>query len=496
MFKGNNIPFQLLFCLGLLAALALNPNIWAAEYSDAGLLFDEFDLTLNRGSRTEVAGPLFYRQKKESELTLAVPPLFSKTTDPETESLEFDFAYPIMTYDRYGEEFRWQLLQLISLSGGQTQAEVPSKRFTIFPLYFQQRSPDKERNYTALVPLYGHLQHRLFRDEIFFVLFPLYSQTRKRDVITDNYLYPIFHLRHGDSLKGWQFWPLVGSEHKGITTRTNGFGEVETVGGHDKFFALWPIYFNQLTGIGTDNPQKTLAVLPMFSVQRSPERDSTAVIWPLFNVVDDRKKKYREWQTPWPLIIFARGEGKTTSRVFPLFSDARNDSLESIFFLWPIYKYKRMHTTILDRERTRILFFLYSDTVQKNLETGEARRRVDFWPFFTHKRDYNGNSRLQIFAPLEPILPASESIERNYSPLWSVWRYEKNPTTRETSQSFLWNLYRRESGKDHKKCSLLFGLFQYQSTTEGKRLKLFYVPVINGKKQEKGKPEPESGPGR
>ena len=124
--------------------------------------------------------------------------------------------------------------------------------FTLFPIYFQQRSPDPKENYTALVPFYGHLKNRLFRDEIFFVMFPIYSETRKRDVVTDNYLYPFFDLRHGDGLRGWQFWPLVGTEHKDVTTQTNGFGEIETIAGHDKFFALWPIHFYQNTGIGTD----------------------------------------------------------------------------------------------------------------------------------------------------------------------------------------------------------------------------------------------------
>ena len=63
-------------------------------------------------------------------------------------------------------------------------------------------------------PLYGHIRDRLFRDEIFFVLFPIYGESRKRDVVTDNYLYPFFHLRLGEGLQGWQFWPLIGSEHK------------------------------------------------------------------------------------------------------------------------------------------------------------------------------------------------------------------------------------------------------------------------------------------
>jgi hypothetical protein len=32
-----------------------------------------------------------------------------------------------------------------------------------------------------------------------------------------------------------------------------------------------------------------------------------------------------------------------------------------------------------------------------------------------------------------------------------------------------------------KKCSLLFGLFQYQSGSDGKRLRLFYIPVVKTK---------------
>ena len=466
-------------CLGLLlASLAAGT---AADGPHAGLLFDHFPLTLSPGYRTEALGPLFYSEDREGETTWGVPPLFTDWRDPEIGAEEFDLAYPIITYSRFGPEYRWQLLQVLSFAGGQNQQEQGSRRFTLFPLYFQQRSAASNANYSALFPLYGHLQNRLFRDEIFFVLFPLYGQSRKKDVVTDNYLFPVFHLRHGDGLSGWQFWPLVGHEHKDVTTRTNNFGDSEVIGGHDRLFVLWPIYFNTRSGIGTDNPERQQAVLPLYSYSRSPRRDSTTLLWPFFSHITDREKKYTEWQTPWPLIEFARGEGKTTSRVWPFYSHAENTNLESAFFLWPLYKYNRFHTDTVERERTRILFFLYSDTVQKNLETGAAQRRIDFWPLFTHRREYNGSSRLQILSLLEPLLPNSKSIERNYSPLWSVWRSEHNAKTGAASQSLLWNLYRHETTADARKCSLLFGLFQYQSGSEGKRLRLFFIPVIKSK---------------
>lgn len=472
--KKQTIP-SFCFCLGVLLA-AENFSI-ASDWLHAGPLFDDFSLTLTPGNRAEAVGPLFYFEESESQKSWGFPPLCWGLHDTATDVEKFGFGYPILTYHRYGTEYRWQLLQLLSFAGGKNQRDDASERFTIFPFYFSQRSTDTNKNYTALLPFYGRVKNRLFVDELFVIMFPLYGQSRKADVVTDNYLFPIVHVRHGDSLYGWKVFPLAGHEHKDITTRTNGFGDVQTIPGHDGGFVLWPFYLYRHSGIGTDNPQDEHALLPFYSLVRSPHRDSTTVIWPLVTHVTDREKKYREWQTPWPLIVFARGEGKTTSRVFPFYSHAQTTNQESDFFLWPLYLAHRLHAETIDRKRTRIFLFLYSDINQKNLETGKARRRRDFWPLFTQTRDYNGNSRLQILAPLEPILPFNESVEREYSPMWSLWRAEKNPLTGAASQSLLWNLYRHDTSPSSKKCSLFFGLFQYQSNAEGRQLRLFYLPV-------------------
>lgn len=461
--------------------VVLAGRVWAEDELNAGPLISDFPLTLTLGHRVEALGPLFYSEEKDTQRTWAVPPLFSHVSDSGTDSEEFDFAYPLLTLDRFGNEYRWQLGQLLNFVGGHTQPDNADRRFTIFPVYFQQRSTDPARNYTALFPIYGHLQNRLFRDEIFFVMFPIYGQTRKKDVVTDNYLFPIFHVRHGDGLKGWQFWPLVGHEHKEPTMKTTYLDDIELRGGHDNVFVLWPFFYNQVSGIGTENPVRQQALLPFYGWLRSPQRDVTTVIWPLISHVEDRQKHYSEWETPWPLIVFARGEGKTTSRVWPFYSHSQNTNLESGFVLWPVYKYNRTHSEPLDRRRTRILLFLYDDQIQKSTETGEFQRRQDFWPLFTRTRDYNGSTRLQVFSILEPILPTNKSIERDYSPLWSVWRAERNARTGATSGSLLWNLYRCDTTPRSRKCSLLFGLFQYQSGLEGKRVRLFYVPVVKTK---------------
>ena len=480
--------FRLTFCSAFILACEAAAASWAAEAgveskANAGPWFSHFALTLEDGWREEAIGPFFYKQSRDTERMFAVPPLFSRVQDPGTDSEEYDFAYPLLTFNRYGHEYRWQFFQLFSFSGGHNQAEEPSRRFTLFPLYFQQRSPNPDLNYTALFPFYGHLKNRLLKDEISFVLFPLYAQTRRGSLVTDNYVLPFFHLRHGEKLHGWQFWPIVGREHKDVTTRTDGFGDTRTIGGHDKFFALWPFYFNETTGIGTENPEHQLAVLPLYASSRSPHRDSTTVLWPFFTWTDDREKKYREWDSPWPLVVFARGEGKTTTRLFPFFSHAHNATLQSDFYLWPLYKYNRAHSGALDRDRTRILFYLYSKSNEKNTGTGATRSRTDLWPLFTRRHDFNGNTRLQVLAPIEPILPVNKSVERNWSPVWSVWRAEKNPKTGHASQSLFWNLYRRETTPTTKNSSLLFGVFQYQSNLKTKHWRLFYLPLGKSQKE-------------
>ncbi|HTQ52055.1 MAG TPA: hypothetical protein VMJ12_15205 [Candidatus Acidoferrales bacterium] len=408
--------------------------------------------------------------------------MFSCYSDSTADEAEDDFLYPVLTYRRYGTQYRWQLAQVFSLFGGESPPDLQGNRqFTLFPIYFQQRSPNPADNYTALMPFYGHIKNRLFRDEIFVVMFPIYSQTHRRDMVTDNYLYPIFDVHRGDGLRGWEVWPLVGNEHKDVTMRTNGFGEIEIIPGHDNFFALWPIHFSQNTGIGSENPSRYRADLPFYSLLRSPQRDSTSVLWPFFTWVDDRGQKYREWQMPYPVVVISRGPGKTTTRFWPLFSRSHNESLETDYYLWPLYRYDGIHADPLDYGRTRILLYCFVNKKEKNLETGALLHRVDLWPLFTYQQDFNGDQRLQILAPIEPWLPGNVGVERSWSPLWSVWRAETSPKRGTTSRSLLWNLYRYDKAPASRRYSFMFGLFQYQSNPEGEAVRLFYIPIVKTK---------------
>src|ERR1044071_1307958 len=104
---------------------------YSAEEFGLGPLWDHFRLTLAEGYRTEALGPFFYSEHKDSQDTWAIPPLTSHLRDPDVDSEEFDLCYPLLTYDRYGSEYRWQLFQLLSFAGGQNLDEQTNHRFTL-----------------------------------------------------------------------------------------------------------------------------------------------------------------------------------------------------------------------------------------------------------------------------------------------------------------------------------------------------------------------------
>jgi hypothetical protein len=269
---------------------------------------------------------------------------------------------------------------------------------------------------------------------------------------------------------------VVGRESKAITYKTNNLDEAELIPGHEKGFVAWPFLHRQRTGLGTTNAQTNTVFFPLFALQRSPSRDQSQYLFPFFTYIDDREKRYREWGFPWPLVDFARGEGKTGNRVWPLYSRVHNAAADSDFLLWPLYMHKGVHSEQYARDRSRVLFFLWSDVREKNVLAKTERRRRDLWPLFTHKHDYNGDERLQILAPLEPLVPNIRGIERGWSPIWSLYRDETNAKAGTRSQSLLWNLWRRDVNQERTRTSFLFGAVKTDKTSEGRRWGFFRRP--------------------
>jgi len=474
---------SLCFLAGLCAWLAAGeePALFGPAANRAASAF-------SAGQRFSAISPLVSGEVSTNGGWWAVSPLFSRFEERDTERVHWEFLYPLMTSDRFGTEHRWQLLQWLSWSGGETQNGSRKSRQTIFPLFFRQQADGSTNDYLAVVPFYGRLQNRLFRDEMRFILFPLYLESSKDGIHTRNYLLPFIHLRSGSGVEGWQFWPLVGREDKVPTQLTNTWDEIELVGGHQKRFLLWPLAFSTKSGLGTTNAATNRMVLPLFARQRSPARDSTTVIWPFFTHTDNRQLGFQEWGLPWPFIGWADGSGKTMRRFWPVWGATRTPSQERDFAFWPLYTHRHIRSAPLESERWRGLWFLYDHSYDRSTETGAERRRRDLWPLFSWRRDFEGRERLQVLAPLETLIKNNEAIERTYSPVWSLYRSEENPRAGRLSQSLLWSLWSREVSTNASHSGAFFGLVRTRRDDHGRQWRFFWLPFSKQESSGAGTP--------
>lgn len=443
-----------------------------SPFAVAGPLVAHVPLTLEPGDAWEAAGPLWYEHRAEDWRLRGLPPLWSRFDEPDTEHTDVYALPPLFSHHRYGEDRTWQVMQLIRHVHQVGVDDVVTDRFLLFPFIFWQDSTDPDRDYRAIMPFAGRVKGRFFRDEWSFILFPLYLQTKKRDIVTDNYVAPVVHVRRGDRLRGWQVWPLVGHEVKEPTTRTNIVGELTALPGHDKFNLLWPVYWQHDLNLGTDHGRRIRGVFPLWWSDRAAAREHTAVLWPFFSWTDDREEDWRQWNLPFPIYARARGEGKRLDRFWPFYSFGEKEGFESGLYFWPIYRWRKLESENFTSERKTVAIVLYRDITQTQRAAGTTRRVRASWPFFFQEDEPDGRRRLQVLALFEP-LHDGRGVRRNWSPLWSLYRREENPAADAASESLLWNLWREDTRGAITRGSLLFGLVQYQSAPDARRWRLF-----------------------
>ena len=123
--------FVVILLLGL--PVLFPAGVTAGDDLAVGPLVSRFKLTLEQGEREEAFGPLSVEEESETRELTAMPPLWSCTKNLETGGQELDVLYPVLTYDRTGDEYRLQILQWFSFSGGVASGtDTNVSRFTLF----------------------------------------------------------------------------------------------------------------------------------------------------------------------------------------------------------------------------------------------------------------------------------------------------------------------------------------------------------------------------
>jgi len=148
----------------LLAALFSQLGAFAI---DLGPIYDSFPLTLQQGKRTEWLGPLVNVEKTTNDWGWTFSPLMSYRYNPGVDNTSFDLLYPIITHDRYGSEYRFQIFQVFSISGGNNQNQE-KETVHAFPILFPTtRARSKRQLYSPASHLWNAKESTLPRPHSF-----------------------------------------------------------------------------------------------------------------------------------------------------------------------------------------------------------------------------------------------------------------------------------------------------------------------------------------
>ena len=397
-------------------------------------------------SSFNLLGPLFSVDHKGPEREIALRPLFFSASTKDSDDGFREYLYPLAGSRRQDDQSSWQFIKLLSNQTGNETQDRP-REFTLFPIIFSGETHDRG-SYFAIFPLGGTIYEKFKKDEIHFALFPLYGQTLRKGTRITNILWPIYAHIEGPEETGWKLWPLYGASQK--------------TGVYRKRYWLWPFFYRYDLALDTDNPTHKRGFFPFYVTEDSVKESKSSILWPFFNRTENYEKGYSELDAPWPLIRFAHGENHEVVRMLPLFADERIDVRRKRWFLWPLYKIEEIHSPLLDRRRDRVLFFLYSNLNERDVEQDKLRvHRTALWPLFNYQT-VKGVTTFSTLAILEPFFPENESIERNWAPLYRLYIHKSDRQGNQAT-SFLWNLYWHES-RPGASAGELFPIFSWRQT--------------------------------
>lgn len=434
---------------------------------------------LNNDERLRILGPLFERARAGDGMDLvAARPLFSTVDDPARDRALIDYAWPVGMSRTIHDENQWRFLFFF---GFNHTTNDPGDRYRtwLIPFYFQGRDASGE-TYRALFPLGGTIKDFVGRDEVSFVLFPLFSRSALNDISTVNV-----------------FWPLVSktTSSRGHISRGRVFplyGYNIHDGKFDKRFILWPFYtrahYQYEKGHGHSH-----MLFPLYGVV---DLDTEKTLWllpPFFRFTDGQQQDIT--YAPWPFFQRRVGNGVDQLYVWPIWGRKKFEERDTRFYLWPFF------WTQTDRrpgeQVTRfhaVPFFSHTAVRAATTNMPAAAdaevlaRRHKCWPLYSYRRDGDA-SRLR-FPELWPFADAP-SVERNLAPFWSL--VERRTHGEKSDTEILWGLYRQhDRGPDERYVSLfpladyrraegghswnlLKGLIGYEQKASRKSLKLLYI---------------------
>ncbi len=458
--------------LGVLAfAARASAQVRETERNAWPVLVTQADPLEAAGSRWTAAGPLLFGRMTEDGGSMSgLRPLWVQQKDANGEFRAGYFLYPVFSYREDATTYQWNVLELIRRTGRRATAAAPTSRFEttggdfeIWPFWFSRETGDPELSYHALFPVAGTIKNKLGFDRATWLLFPLYTQTEKRGVVTTSVPWPIVRVTTG-AAHGFGIWPLF--EHR------------QKPGGWDQQTYLWPLGYNNTTYPAADAPAGTppkrqIGALPFYALHTGPGYRDENFLWPFFGYTDSAQPvHYHETRYFWPLLVQGRGASRYVNRWGPFYTHSVAKGYDKTWYAWPLVRHAEWQDRGLALSKTQVFYFLYWSEHQRSATNPAkpAANLTHLWPLYSFWNNGAGREQFQLFSPLEVFFPGNEKVRAAWSPLFAVARREQSAPG-ETRTSLLWNAITwRHSAARHEREFHLGPLFSVATRATDERI--------------------------
>ena len=470
---------RLIALLGCLAALltragAEEHNWWPVAVSQVN--------ASGQVTSSEHFGPFMFRHvdkdpaREHTGITSGVRPFYVQTQEANGLTTEATMFYPIFVYRGYSDTYRWSIFNIINVAGPTSAATTATtgqaKTFDLWPFWFSRETGSPETSYHALFPITGTVQGHFSRDEISWVLWPLYLHTEKNGLVTTSTPWPFIQTVTGTQ-RGFALWPLYGRRSNAAT------------GSHHSFF-LWPLGWDHTIPPPEDSPAGTppgrqFGFIPFYTVEQHEGFKNENYVWPFFGHTD-RTVPYRYSETRyfWPFFVQGRGDNQMIDRWGPFYTHSIIKGLDKTWIMWPLVRQAKWEDSGVAQTRTQFLYLLYWSHRERSLTNPAAAPadRTHVWPLFSKWDNGAGKKQFQLFSPFDVLLPYSNEWRETWTPFFALYRFDqRNPEDR--NWSVLWSLitwhhtydiqefhlgplFSNRSGPQSKRVAFGNGLFGWQ----------------------------------
>ena len=498
------------------------------EFFDWGIFGSRLPLEQDDAVRFRMAGPFFESARTPDGMGFDARfrPVFSRAVLPwHGGRSEWDFLWPLAQGKTFAGEKSWRFLLAYyrDVEPGKPDGEY---RFTVFPFWFGGR--DKVETYGALFPFGGHMRNFFFKDEIDFILWPIWMRSRIKDVETTDILWPIWSKTtssdgHRERFRVFPFYMYSKNarqfEKQAICWPFWTHATYTHPKGKGEAWVAWPF----LGRVNLENQKGWMFLPPFFQFIRGDECNRTYVLWPFYQRETGFRDKLYVWPFygirtdgplrrqfwAWPFVFrnentagdkrsvrwnFVPFYSCVTDSVRPPLSDAEKKDLKD--------KIREIRKETFASGGVSAMYPSLQPAVmqasRKNLEKLEAEfrddrpwsvahRRVSIWPLFYRESDIP-TDRVR-FRTLD-LWPGNDlpPVERSWAPLWTLADYRRNGPA--SDFELLWGLYRqsgnaetgardfslfpfwrhvRDANDTARRWSFLKGLLAYDREPDGSR---------------------------